>query len=272
LRFAGRNAAILAPGASVTLLCADVRHLELGGVDAVFIDPARRTGGRRLRTGDSQPPLDWCFGLTDQVPRICIKAAPGLAHEVVPAGWELEFVATGRALKEALLWSPAWATTARRATVLPASNSPRGRARPAEAPTLIADPGPAIPVADPGAYLLDPNPAITRAGLVQELGRDLGCWQIDPLIAFLSCDRAARSPFARTLRVLDSAPWHEKQAARRLRELGIGAADIRRRGLAGDVEQIHRRLRLQGDKSATIVLTRRDGQPWGLICEALTGT
>jgi hypothetical protein len=115
--------------------------------------------------------------------------------------------------------------------------------------------------------LLDPNPAVTRAGLVQELARWVGARQIDPMIAFLSVDSPVTTPFARTLRILDSLPWHEKQAARKLRELGVGVADIRRRGLAGDVEQIHRRLGLRGDRSATIVLTRRDGKPWGLICE-----
>jgi hypothetical protein len=65
-------------------------------------------------------------------------------------------------------------------------------------------------------------------------------------------------------------PWHEREVARKLRELGIGAADIRRRGLAGDVKQIHRRLALQGDRSATIVITRRNDRPWGLICEPVS--
>ena len=121
-------------------------------------------------------------------------------------------------------------------------------------------------VAAPGAYLLDPSPAVTRAGLVAGLARSLGAWQIDPMIAFLSTDEPVRTPFARTMRVLASASWHEKKFARRLRELGIGSADIRRRGLAGDVAQIHRRLGLRGDGAATVVLTRVADQPWGLIC------
>jgi hypothetical protein len=123
-----------------------------------------------------------------------------------------------------------------------------------------------VAVAQPGAFLFDPSPAVTRAGLVEDLARQLGAWKIDPAIAFLSDDREHRSPFARTLRVLESAPWHERHFARRLRELGIGAADIRRRGLAGDVPQIHRRLGLRGPGRATIVLTRVSGRPWGLIC------
>jgi hypothetical protein len=69
--------------------------------------------------------------------------------------------------------------------------------------------------------------------------------------------------------VLDSAPWNEKDFARRLRALGIGAADIRRRGLAGDVDQIRRRLRLEGPRQGVIVLTRVSDKPWGLICESI---
>ena len=258
LRYAGHNAAVHDLAGSVALVCADVRNLRLpGGVTAAFVDPARRAAGRRLWAGDSEPPLDWCIGLADSIQRVCIKAAPGLPHDVVPPDWEIEFVATGRALKEALLWSPAFATTARRATVLPAGA------------TLVSSPGDPVGVGEPGEYLLDPNPAVTRAGLVQELGRDLGARQLDELTAFLSLDRCVGTPFARTLRVLESMPWHERHVAARLRELGIGSADIRRRGLAGDVEQIRRRLSLQGDRQATIVLTRRAGRPWGLICEAV---
>jgi SAM-dependent methyltransferase len=258
LRYAGHNAAVHGRRSHVVLVCADVRDLRLpGAVTGAFVDPARRAAGRRLRAGDSEPPLDWCFALPGSIPRVCIKAAPGLPHDLVPPGWEIEFVATGRALKEALLWSPAFATTARRATILPAGAA------------LVSSPGDPVGVGEPGEYLLDPNPAVTRAGLVQELGRDVGARQLDELTAFLSLDRCVATPFARTLRVLESMPWHERQVARRLRELGIGAADIRRRGLAGDVEQIRRRLGLQGDRQATIVITRRSGRPWGLICESV---
>jgi THUMP domain-containing protein/RNA cap guanine-N2 methyltransferase len=268
LEFARWNAAVYDQADGVTPVCADVRDLALPGggrfrVGAVFIDPARRSGERRFRAGEGEPPLDWCFGLADGVGQVAIKAAPGLPHELVPAGWEIEFVAAGRNLKEALLWSPALATTPRRATILPASltsGSPGGDH------TMTSEPGAEVPVAAPGEYLLDPNPAVTRAGLVQELARSVGAWKIDPMIAFLAADVPISTPFARTLRVLESMPWNERQVARRLRELSIGTADIRRRGLAGDVAQIHRRLALQGDGSATIVLTRRSGKPWGLIC------
>jgi len=262
LEFARHNAAACGAAHQVAAVCADVRQLGTGRArpGAIFIDPARRSGDRRLRAGTSEPPLDWCLALPDWVPAVGIKAAPGLPRELVPPGWEAEFLAVGRSLKEALLWSPALATAPRRATILPGGD------------TLLPERGAPVPVAAPGAYLLDPNPAVTRAGLVEDLARRLGAWKIDPMIAFLAADELAVTPFARTLRVLESMPWNEKQVARRVRELGITAADIRRRGLAGDVDLIHRRLGLRantpaasGQPSAVIIMTRQNDKPWGLI-------
>ena len=332
-RLALHNAAVYGEAERVRALVADVRDLSLADLDAVFIDPARRSGpgsasagpgiapagpgpasagvgaasggrggassgaAQRFRAGLSEPPLDWCFALADRVPAVCVKAAPGLPLDLLPDGWEAEFIADGRDLKEAVLWSPALASAPaadsarpRRATVM-SGTGPR---------SLVAYPGAPVPVTEPGRYLLDPNPAVTRAGLVEDLARALaaadgaaagaagaagaasdadagvgvgastsdrdGVAKIDPRIAFLTLSWPAQTPFARTLRVLDSAPWNEKRFAKRLRELGIGAADIRRRGLAGDVDQIHRRLKLAGPNRATIVITRVNDKPWGLIC------
>ncbi|HWG14015.1 MAG TPA: class I SAM-dependent methyltransferase [Streptosporangiaceae bacterium] len=259
LLMAAHNAAVYDVAQSLHTQEADVRDVSLAGVTTVFADPARRSPRgagprRRLRPGDSEPPLDWCFALTGQVANVVIKAAPGLPAGTTPDGWETEFVADGRDLKEAVLWSPALATATTRATILPAGD------------TLTPEPGDPVPVKGPGSWLFDPSPAVTRSGLVEDLARRLGAWKIDDQIAFLSADTARATPFARTLKIIESAPWHEKHFARRLRELAIGAVDLRRRGLAGDVDQIHRRLRLSGPHRATVVLTRVADRPWGLIC------
>jgi hypothetical protein len=254
LRMALLNAAAYGVDGSVRPARGDVREADLAGVDAVFIDPARRTEHRRLGPGASEPPLEWCLGLAGRVPAVGIKAAPGIARDAVPEGWELEFVAAARDLKEAVAWSPSLAGPATRATILPGGH------------TLTPEAGPPVPVAAPGPFLLDPNPAVTRAGLVGELARKLGAWQIDPQIAFLCTDTAVRTPFARTLQVIDSGPWNQKRLPARLRDLGVGALDIRRRGLAGDVGQLHRQLKLTGSRRATLVMTRVSDRPWGLVC------
>jgi SAM-dependent methyltransferase len=263
LRMARANAEVYGVAGQVSTLESDVREVDLTGMGAVFIDPARRSARRRLRTGDSEPPLDWCLSLAGRVGPVGIKAAPGLERDVVPAGWELEFVAVGRELKEAVAWSPALASAARRATILPAGHTLAGSPDDAGPGTGS---GGAVEVRAPGEFLLDPNPAVTRAGLVQQLARMTGTWKIDEQIAFLSADVSVSTPFARTLRVIDSAPWDQKRLPARLRALDIGAVDIRRRGLAGDVTQLHRQLKLSGSRRATLVMTRAANRPWALLC------
>ena len=166
---AGRNAAVYGVAEQARTEVADVRAIDLTGVTAVFVDPARRT--ERGRTREGEPPLAWCVGLVERVPRVAVKAAPGLDRASVPPGWEAEFVAVGTDLKEAVLWSPAAAEAACRATVLVDGDRH----------TLLPAPGAEVPVGEPGEYLLDPNPAVTRAGLVAELARATGTWQIDDL-------------------------------------------------------------------------------------------
>jgi hypothetical protein len=236
------------------VVVSDVADVRLGsGVAAVFVDPARREGDRR---GGSQPPLAWCTSLL--VDRIAVKAAPGLDRSAVPDGWESEFIADGRDLKEATLWSPAWATAGSRATLLPGGE------------TLVHDPAVARPeVRVPGRYLLDPSPAVTRAEAVADLAGLVGGWQVDPQIAFLSADGPMLTPFGRCLKVEASLPFGVKQLAAELRRLDIGAIDIRRRGLAGDVEDLRRRLRPRGSRRATVVLTRVSEQPWAMVCVEL---
>jgi hypothetical protein len=252
LAMAVANAAVY--GVEASGIEADVRELDLSGFDAAFIDPARRSEQGRLGSNATEPPLDFCFSLAERVAKVAIKAAPGIDHDLVPPGWEQEFVAEGRDLKEAVLWSPELAVTERRATLLP------------EGLSFLPLPGDPVTIAEPGAVLLDPNPAITRAGLVEDLARSLGAWKIDEQIAFLASDRDPQSPWARSLIVLNSLPWKVKEIAARLRALEIGAVDIRRRGLAGDVEQIRKQLKLQGRGRATLAMTRVNNQPWCLIC------
>lgn len=254
-RLAAINAEANGVGHRVTTVCGDVREADLGTMPAVFVDPARRSDDRRLRAGASEPPLEWCVALAERGIAVGIKAAPGLPTELVPADWELEFVSERGDLKESALWSPALATARRRATILPDQH------------TLTEQGGAELPVRPPGAYLLDPDPAITRAGLVEELGVSLGdCWKIDERIAFLSADYELRTPFGRTLHVEASMPWSLKRLNESLRALNVGVVDIRKRGSAVDVEDLQRRLKLRGDRNMTVVLTRVSDRPWALVC------
>ena len=72
LRMAQANAYVYGVAAGLSAVAADVREVSLRGVDAVFIDPARRAGGRRLRAGDSEPPLAWCHVHSQRLQLSCL--------------------------------------------------------------------------------------------------------------------------------------------------------------------------------------------------------
>jgi hypothetical protein len=234
-------------------------HTEPRGALAFFIDPARRMEGRRLSAGESRPSLEWCFSLAANDTPVAIKAWPAIPLDRVPADWGIEFVSEGRELKEALLVAPAMHRPARRATVLlPAVKS------------LDAVPGDDVAIRAPGEFLLDPDAAVTRAGLVEDLARSLGgaseVWKIDREVAFLSSNAPMETPFGRGLKIAASLPWNLNRLKEALRSLDIGSVDIRKRGSAVDVDEIQRRLKLTGSRPATVVLTRVADKPWAFVC------
>jgi SAM-dependent methyltransferase len=133
--------------ALVQLVRADANHVRPRG--AVFVDPARRAGGRRVFDPRAYSPsletvLDW---LPD-VSALAVKVAPGIDYEQLPTGIEVELVSLHGDVKEAVLWAGDLRRGAgRTATLLPAGDvltdvpapvpkvAPPGRMVPSYAPT-----------------------------------------------------------------------------------------------------------------------------------------
>ncbi len=259
LRLAQHNAATL--GLDVRTWLGDVENADLSTVLAAFVDPARRSGGHRLGSSDGSPSLAWCSALAESMP-VGVKTAPGIDHALVPTGWELEFVAEDGDLKESALWSPGLATTSRQATVIDAAG----------VHSMAASGADAAAVRDVGPFVLDPSPAVTRAGLVADLAAELDAWQIDPMIAFLCATRPTPTPYGKWLRVEASMPWSLRTLAATLAASDVGTVDLRRRGLAGDVEDIRKRLRLRGSRRVTVLMTRVTDKPWAIVGSSTLGS
>jgi hypothetical protein len=174
---------------------------------------------------------------------------------------EAEWVSFRGEVKEAALWSPHLATTARRATVI----GVRGLA------TLTVEDDPGSPGTGPvGRYLLEPDGAVIRAGLVTAVAAAVHGRLVDEHIAFVTTDHAITTPYARAFEVLEELPFHEKQLRAALRERRIGRLTIKKRGVEAVPEQLRRRLGLRGDAEGTLVLTRVSGRGTALLVRPLT--
>lgn len=216
--------------------------------DAVLVvDPARRVQGRRrLRIEDYQPGLGALLD-TYRGREFVVKCAPGVDFDEVRrlgfAG-EIEVTSYRGSVREACLWSAGLARpgVGRRATLLD-----RGE----QLTDTDADDCPVRPV---GRWIVDPDGAVVRAGLVRHYGALHGLWQLDPDIAYLSGDRLPAAD--RGFEVLDQLVFDERRLRQALAALDCGSLEVLVRGVRVDPDALRRRMRLRGSRSLSVVIAR----------------
>lgn len=259
LRMARENVRVYGHSQRFHPLLADLTQLPALNVDAFFADPARRDDrGRRLYNPDDyRPPLNALLSRwLPHVPNGAVKISPGIDYAHIPAQASIEFISLNGEVKEGVLWfGDLRDASQRRATLLPS------------AVTLsdLDNNGDVVPVAQPGAYLYEPDGAVIRAHLIEALAQQLGAWKIDDTIAYLTSDEAVQTPFARCFVIDETMPFHLKKLRARLRELGIGRITVKKRGSPLTPEELQRRLDLSGEREAILFLTRVQSQPVVLI-------
>ncbi len=238
-------------GDPAALCRADALHPVTCGA-VVIVDPARREGGRRrLRPADYQPGLGQLLD-TYRGRDLVVKCAPGIDFDQVRRlgfDGEIEVTSYRGSVREACLWSAGLAQPGvrRRASVLD-----RGE--------QITDTEPdECPVRPAGRWVVDPDGAVVRAGLVRHYGARHGLWQLDPDIAYLSGDRLPSG--VRGFEVLEQLAFDERLLRQALSALDCGALEILVRGVRVDPDALRRRLRLRGSRALSVVITRIGSGP-----------
>ncbi|MEY9837284.1 methyltransferase domain-containing protein [Streptacidiphilus sp. EB103A] len=250
------NAAALGLDGLIHQRCGDVEDVALKDFDAVFVDPARRSGRGRIFDPEAySPPLSWAVTAARQAPFAALKVAPGIPHQSVPEGAEAEWVSDAGDVKEAVLWFGTGAAQEHphRATLLPGGVTLTGGRLP--------DPE-AGPVR---RYLYEPDGAVIRAHLVAEVAEQLDAGLIDPTIAYLTADELRPTPFATAYEITDVLPFGLKKLKALLRERRVGTVVVKKRGSAIEPEELRRKLKPEGPNSCTVFLTRASGAPTMLL-------
>ncbi|MGP3985584.1 class I SAM-dependent methyltransferase [Streptomyces sp. 3N207] len=251
------NAEALRLADLVEVRCADVTEVATDGYDALFADPARRTGRGRVFDPEAySPPLSWAVETARAAPLAALKVAPGIPHEAVPPEAEAEWVSYGGDVKEAVLWFGARKPGGVRATLLPAGDTLAGRGLP--------DPE----VGPVGRYLYEPDGAVIRAHLVAELAEQVAGRLIDATIAYVTTDAEHPTPYASGYELTDVLPFNVKKLRALLRERGVGVVTVKKRGSAVEPEELRRKLKLDPKSAAgscTVFLTRVAGAPSMLL-------
>jgi hypothetical protein len=218
----------------------------------VLVDPARRSGGRRrFDPRGYTPALDELL----EVYRgrdLVVKCAPGIDFDVLSRlGFhgEIEVTSLGGSVREACLWSTGLARdgVARRATMLDTGED-----------VTNAEPDDCA-VAPAGRWIVDPDGAVVRAGLVRHYATRHGWWQLDPDIAYLSGDHLPGN--VRGFEVLEELNYSERRLRQALSARDVGAVEILVRGVDVDPDVLRARLRLHGSHPVSVVIARIGSGP-----------
>ncbi|MET9488099.1 class I SAM-dependent methyltransferase [Nocardia sp. NPDC006630] len=243
-------------GRNVLLVKADALR-PCSTAEVVIADPARRADGRRTHDpAKLQPPLpDLLSAYTGR--DLAVKCAPGLDFDKLGWAGEIEVASLDGAVREACLWSPGLAESGvtRRATVLSSTR----------APEILTDADPdEIPVREPGEFIVDPDGAVVRAGLVRHYAAKHGLWQLDPRIAYLTGDTVPEG--VRGFRILDRMEFREKPLRAELHRRECGPLEILTRGVDLDPDALRARLKPRGKQPHTLVVTRIGSTATVFLC------
>lgn len=252
----------LMPWPNATVVNADATEFDLTGYDGVWLDPARRTtstsGTRRLFDPEAfSPPLSFAEQLAAKGLAVGVKMGPGIPHEALPAGCEVQWVSVDGDVIEAALWFNTLARTGvRRAALVIGPDGAAELTSPDDYHPARQD----IGLGPAAGYLYEPDGAVIRAGLVADVARRLGGHLLDPHIAYFCAPELVQTPFARAYKVLDVKPFHVKALRAWVRDNRIGILEIKKRGIPVAPDELRKQLLAGNPKGArnkaTLVLTR----------------
>ncbi len=206
--------AAIAQANGIEVILADATEVALPDLP-LYVDPARRkahrhVSGQAIRTNDPtlwSPPFDWVLAHASLA-----RVGPGLQE--IPSDTEWHCSSINRSLVDATVWFPPRNQLDRRASILHKDTWHE-----------VAGPAAAVRIEPVGDYLLDPDPAIVRAGLVSNIGA-----LIDPHLAFVTCQQAPAPWLGRAMRVLEEVPL--KAVSQACRRLGLQTATVWARGFS----------------------------------------
>lgn len=239
----------LAPFPNAEVINADVTKEDLTKHQALFFDPARRNHKARLfNPQDFSPNFDWVVDQAKLKPS-GIKLGPGHPHNQIPEEAEAQWVSVQGDLVELSLWfNETKRPNIKRSALL---ITPEGKYE-----LNSNEPEAPAPTGPLGEYLHEPDNAVIRSHLINELAEQTNTHTIDPNIAYLTGNENITSPWLKTYKIKETLPFDRKQLKAYIKQNEIGILEIKKRGADITPEQLRKELAPKGPNSATLIITR----------------
>lgn len=230
----------------------------------VHIDPDRRASGRgrAVAAEGYAPGPEFLHALMRSAPAGAIKLGPASDFARFAEGLhcEVEIISLDGEAKEATVWFGAAVTAARRATKLP------------EGVTWTGDPTDDYPVVAPiGRWLYEPDPALSRSGLLDAFARSHDLGRIGADLPYLTCEEYLATPWLEAFEVMAVHPLDLKKLRKLVDAEGLGPVQVKHRTTDLKPEAVRPLLRHNGDAPAVVFLTGGAGPGRAIVTRRAVG-
>ncbi len=223
-------------------------------VDAYFIDPARdREGDTKTRSFLNSRPslLDILPKLFAVTKNVAVKISPAFNYEELlqlPETPEIEIISEDNNCKVAMLWFGDLKTANRRATGFKNDNYF----------SFIDDEKIVVSLSPLKKYLYEPNKAISKAHLINEVASKFSLNKVNYNLSFLTSDELVSSDSSnifRKFKVLHFESFSLRKFQEFLKKQGITRAEIVTKHFPMSTEGVRKRLKLKDGGPSVLILT-----------------
>ncbi|MBN1618470.1 methyltransferase domain-containing protein [Candidatus Dojkabacteria bacterium] len=267
LKMAELNAEVYGVRENIEFINMDFTSEAVPDCDAIFIDPSRRIGDRRVFSiFDYEPSLDIVKDLMKKTINVCVKASPGISFEGLNqlGSCSVEIVSLNGECKEAILWFGGFKKYYKfKATLLPFQKFVNDR-------WLVSRPE----ISVPQKFIYEPDCSINRAHLVDQVATRYKLNKLNHSIAYLTSNSDINEVFFEKFEVIDHFPFEESYLRKYLKDNGIGIVEIKKRGVPMEVDEVRKKLKLKSKKrskmAVVIILTLVDDRITSIICKRVS--
>ncbi len=240
---AKQNADVYEVSNKIKFIVGDANDNIGAEADAFFLDPARdRAGATKTRSFLNSRPalLEILPKLLAVTKNVAIKISPAFDYQelkLLPEEPEVEIISEDNNCKVAMLWFGDLKTANRRATCFRKDKF-----------FTIADSGAKALIGKVKKYLYEPDKAISKAHLINELAASFDLVKIDSTLSYLSSDNLPANNWPKVLRqfeVLAQAEFSVKKLQKFLKEKNIIKAEIIIKNVKIKPEELRARLKIK---------------------------
>ncbi len=252
-RLADARASSEQSGRKIRVRCCEFSKFDISRFAALHCDPDRRMEERTVSGDRFSPPLEDVLQRIDSTTSLAVKIAPATpAPPCLPDSAEREWIGNRRECKQQVIWQGPF-------TVHPGHRT---------ATCVDADFVHQFSVAEEDVgqttevvskldhYLFEPHPTVLAAKLTDAIANQNRIARFCADIAYLTGDRPVHDPLLTQFEIVQTLPVDLRAAANFLHKKEIGQLEIKKRGIEQVIFEQFKRLKVNGPRRATLILTR----------------